>query len=76
MHKINLNEIPKEILDEIFESMAFDETLIEQLNKISNNPKFDDEKKALYHQYRIGVAFWREAKKRLGDDLPYLKEKH
>ncbi len=57
--KINLNLIPKEKLDEIFEAMAIDMELAKQLERIDNNPNFTPEKKELFHKYRIQVAFER-----------------
>ena len=55
--KINLNLIPNEKLDEIFNAMAMDMELAKQIERIDNNPNFTPEKKELFHKYRIQLAF-------------------
>jgi bacterioferritin (cytochrome b1) len=74
--KVNIKAISSEVLGEIFEEMSFDENLARQLGMIDNHPKLTEEQKREYHNKRVSMAFHREAKRRLGDDLPYLKEKH
>lgn len=74
MKKVNIKAISSEVLGEIFEDMAFDEHLARQLDIIDNHPKLTEEQKLEYHNKRVGIAFYQEARKRLGKNLPLLKE--
>ncbi len=54
---MSINNLTDEQIDAIFEQLNNDEKLNKQLEKITNNPNFDDDKKALFIKYRIDLAF-------------------